>query len=42
LVIAVPAGNPGDVTGLADLADPATAVVQCAVEVPCGAATATL
>ena len=41
-MIAVPAGNPGDVTGLADLADPATAVVQCAVEVPCGAATATL
>ncbi|WP_460772372.1 molybdate ABC transporter substrate-binding protein [Microbacterium sp. GXF7504] len=38
LVIAVPAGNPAAVTTLADLADPATTVVRCAAEVPCGAA----
>ncbi|TQJ31244.1 molybdate ABC transporter substrate-binding protein [Microbacterium sp. SLBN-146] len=38
LVIAVPAGNPGDVTDLASLADPALTVVLCAPEVPCGAA----
>ena len=31
-----------EAAGGTDLADPATAVVQCAVEVPCGAATATL
>ncbi len=36
LVIAVPAGNPADVTSIADLADVAT--VLCAPEVPCGAA----
>ncbi len=42
LELAVPAGNPGDVTGLADLARPELAVALCAVEVPCGAAAATL
>jgi molybdate transport system substrate-binding protein len=38
LQIAVPAGNPAGVTGLADLADPARTVALCAPEVPCGAA----
>jgi molybdate transport system substrate-binding protein len=36
LEIAVPAGNPGGVTGLADLADPDLLVGLCAPEVPCG------
>ena len=40
LVIAVPAGNPGGVESLADLADVTT--VLCAPEVPCGAASVTL
>jgi len=40
LVIAVPAGNPGGVETLADLADVTT--VLCAAEVPCGAASQTL
>lgn len=40
LVIAVPAGNPGGVESLADLADVVT--VLCAPEVPCGAASAAL
>jgi molybdate transport system substrate-binding protein len=40
LEIAVPPGNPGRVTGLADLADPARTVALCAPEVPCGAAAA--
>ena len=40
LVIAVPAGNPGGVETLADLADVTS--VLCAPEVPCGAASATL
>lgn len=40
LVVAVPAGNPGDVATLDDLADAVT--VLCAPEVPCGAASATL
>jgi molybdate transport system substrate-binding protein len=38
LEIAVPAGNPGNVTGLADLADPDRTVALCAPQVPCGAA----
>ncbi len=36
LVIAVPPGNPGGVSGLADLARPDLAIAVCAVEVPCG------
>jgi molybdate transport system substrate-binding protein len=40
LEIAVPPGNPAGVGGLADLADPGTAVALCAAEVPCGAAAA--
>ena len=38
LEIAVPPGNPGRVTGLADLADPERTIALCAPEVPCGAA----
>ncbi|HWH26657.1 MAG TPA: molybdate ABC transporter substrate-binding protein [Pseudolysinimonas sp.] len=38
LEIAVPKGNPGKITGLADLADPAKTVALCDVAVPCGAA----
>ncbi|CAN5248170.1 molybdate ABC transporter substrate-binding protein [soil metagenome] len=38
LEIAVPADNPGKVTGLKDFANPALAIAVCAVEVPCGAA----
>jgi molybdate transport system substrate-binding protein len=38
LQIAVPAGNPGDVRGLADLADEGRTVALCAPQVPCGAA----
>ncbi|MGN8245434.1 molybdate ABC transporter substrate-binding protein [Cellulomonas soli] len=38
LVVVVPAGNPGDVSTVADLADPGRTVALCAVEVPCGAA----
>lgn len=40
LQIAVPAGNPGRVTGLADLADPARTVALCDPSVPCGAVAA--
>ena len=40
LVIAVPAGNPGAVTGLADLSRVSVAV--CQEQVPCGAATVKL
>ena len=39
LEIAVPPDNPARVTSLQDLAEPATKVVVCAPEVPCGAAT---
>ncbi len=42
LALAVPAGNPGGVTGLADLADDDLAIALCAPEVPCGAAAATV
>ena len=38
LTIAVPAGNPGDVTGLADFAREELALAVCAPDVPCGAA----
>jgi molybdate transport system substrate-binding protein len=38
LMIAVPAGNPGGVEGLADFADDAKKIALCAEEVPCGAA----
>lgn len=40
LQIAVPADNPGGVTGLADFAEPELTLALCAVEVPCGAAAA--
>ena len=36
LTLVVPSGNPGGVTGLADLANPDLDVVLCAAEVPCG------
>lgn len=42
LVVATPVSNPGDVTDLADLADPELKVVLCAPEVPCGAASTRL
>jgi molybdate transport system substrate-binding protein len=42
LVVVVPAGNPGGVTTLADLADPDLTVVLCAAEVPCGDASRAL
>jgi len=38
LEIAVPPGNPGRITGLADFADAARTVVVCDRTVPCGAA----
>jgi molybdate transport system substrate-binding protein len=38
LEIAVPRGNPGHVTGLADFANPDLTLAVCAAEVPCGAA----
>ncbi len=38
LEIAVPPGNPGGVSGLADFARPELSVALCASEVPCGAA----
>jgi molybdate transport system substrate-binding protein len=40
LEIAVPADNPGDVTGLDDFADPELTLAVCAAAVPCGAAAA--
>jgi molybdate transport system substrate-binding protein len=39
LMIAVPAGNPADITSLADLAGADVRTVVCAPQVPCGAAT---
>ncbi len=41
LVIAVPRGNPHQVTGLAGLARPGLKVALCAEQVPCGSATKT-
>lgn len=38
IVVAVPADNPGKITGLADLAKPGIKTVLCDKEVPCGAA----
>jgi molybdenum ABC transporter molybdate-binding protein len=38
LTLVVPAGNPGEVTGLADLALPELRIALCEPEVPCGAA----
>ncbi|MFF1574034.1 molybdate ABC transporter substrate-binding protein [Leifsonia sp. NPDC058292] len=40
LAIAVPPGNPADITSFADLAKPGVKTVICAPQVPCGAATA--
>jgi molybdate transport system substrate-binding protein len=42
LEIAVPKGNPGHVTGLADFTDPRKKIAICAPEVPCGAAAVTV
>lgn len=42
LVIAVPAGDPGGVEDLSDLAEDSVTTVLCAPEVPCGAASAAL
>jgi molybdate transport system substrate-binding protein len=38
LEIAVPAGNPGKITGLKDFADKNKKIALCAAQVPCGAA----
>lgn len=38
LALAVPAGNPANVTGLADLADPDLRIAICEPQVPCGGA----
>jgi len=40
LQIAVPRGNPAEVTGLADFANPDLRIAVCAPEVPCGATAA--
>lgn len=40
LQIVVPAGNPANVTGLADFTDESRKIALCAPEVPCGAASA--
>lgn len=40
LTIAVPAGNPGGITGVESLSDAGVVLVTCAPQVPCGAATA--
>jgi len=42
LEIAVPAGNPGGVTGLADFANPELVIALCEPAVPCGAASVTV
>ena len=42
LEIAVAAGNPGSIEGLSSFADSDKLIALCAVEVPCGAASATL
>jgi molybdate transport system substrate-binding protein len=42
LAIAVPPGNPAGIRFLADLAAPGLKVVQCAPQVPCGAAAQTV
>ena len=42
LQLAVPRGNPGGVTGLADLSNPDLRVALCAEQVPCGAAAVTV
>jgi molybdate transport system substrate-binding protein len=42
LEIAVPKGNPGKVTGLADFAKPDLKIALCAEQVPCGAAAKTV
>jgi molybdate transport system substrate-binding protein len=42
LELVVPAGNPGDVDSLADLADPGLVVALCDPSVPCGSAAAQL
>ena len=42
LEIAVPAGNPGGVSGLEAFANPDLSIAICAVEVPCGAASKTV
>jgi molybdate transport system substrate-binding protein len=42
LEIAVPAGNPGGVTGLADFANPDLTIALCDPTVPCGSAAAKL
>lgn len=42
LAIAVPAGNPADIGSFADLSRDGMRVVTCAVQVPCGAAAATV
>jgi molybdate transport system substrate-binding protein len=42
LEIAVPKGNPGHVTGLADFAKDALTLAVCAPQVPCGAAARTV
>jgi len=42
LQIAVPAGNPAGITGIADFANPDLTLAICAPEVPCGAAAETV
>jgi molybdate transport system substrate-binding protein len=42
LEIAVPKGNPGKITGLADFADASKKIAICAPEVPCGSAAVTI